>query len=141
MYLSPNADPHRKGNVQNALTPSPGQQAVVNTLAAPAKALIDTPRIAEAIHRGVNTFMEAVPPLMDALDEVAKVHPFIGGTSSSFGTTVVLTAVYFTQLPSLHSRPYTRSRRNDAGTTRRSWHFTLSLSHRIPIPHLHLTNV
>lgn len=58
---------------------SQGQQTVVDTLAVPAKALMDTPQIAESIQKGVNTFMEAVPILMKALDEVAKVHPFISG--------------------------------------------------------------
>ena len=50
-------------------------------MAVPAKALMDTPQITEAIQKGVNTFMEAVPVLMKALDEVAKIHPFISGTS------------------------------------------------------------
>ena len=68
-----------KANAQGALTLSSGQQTVVDTLAAPAKALMDVPQIAEAIHKGVDTFMEAVPPLMKALDEVAKIHPFISG--------------------------------------------------------------
>jgi hypothetical protein len=81
VYPSFDADLYRAENVQNTLTLSPGQQAVVNTLAAPAKALMDTPQIAETIQKGVNTFMEAVPPLMEALDAVAKIHPFIGGAS------------------------------------------------------------
>ena len=68
-----------KEKVQNAVTLTVGEQAVVNTLAAPAMALVDTPQIAEAIEKGVNAFMEAVPVLMKALDEVAKVHPFISG--------------------------------------------------------------
>ena len=54
---------------------------MVDTLAVPVKALMDTPQIAETIQNGVNTFMEAVPILMKALDEVAKVHPFISGAS------------------------------------------------------------
>lgn len=45
---------------------------------------MDTPQIAETIQKGVNTFMEAVPPLMDALDAVAKIHPFITGASQFF---------------------------------------------------------
>jgi len=57
---------------------------VVDTLAAPAKALLDTPQIADAIQKGVNAFMEAVPSLMKALDEVAKVHPFISGEPHPF---------------------------------------------------------
>ena len=63
------------------MTLSQGQQNLVGTLAVPAKALMDKPRIAETIQKGVNTFMEAVPALMKALDEVAKVHPFVSGTS------------------------------------------------------------
>ena len=65
------------------MTLSDGQQAVVNTLAVPAKALANAPQIADAIEKGVNTFMEAVPVLMKALDEVAKIHPFISGTCES----------------------------------------------------------
>ena len=69
--------------VQNVVTLSAGQQAVVDTLAAPAKALVDTPQIADTIEKGINAFMEAVPVLMKALDEVAKVHPFISGMIKS----------------------------------------------------------
>ena len=80
-----NADVQRKESVQGALTLSPGQQTVVETLAAPAKALIDATQIAEKIHKGVDAFMEAVPALMRGLDEVAKIHPFISGAGPSFG--------------------------------------------------------
>ena len=83
VYLPFSADFYRKGDVQNSLTLSPGQQTVVDTLVVPMKALMDTPQIAETIEKGVNTFMEAVPVLMKALDEVAKVHPFISGASPS----------------------------------------------------------
>jgi len=76
--------------VQNAATLSDGQQAVVTTLAAPAKALMDAPRIADDIEKGVNTFMETVPVLMKALDEVAKVHPFIAGMGESVPNVQVL---------------------------------------------------
>lgn len=57
---------------------------MVDTLAAPAKTLLDTPQVVDAIQKGVNTFMEAVPSLMKALDEVAKVHPFISGEPNPF---------------------------------------------------------
>lgn len=57
---------------------------MIDTLAAPAKALLDTTQIADTIQTGVNTFMEAVPTLMKALDEVAKVHPFISGEPRPF---------------------------------------------------------
>jgi len=72
------------------VTLSDGQQAVIDTLAVPAKALANTPQIADAIEKGVNTFMEAVPALMKALDEVAKVHPFISGMDQSTLTIRVL---------------------------------------------------
>ena len=72
------------------MTLSDGQQTVVNTLAVPAKALRNVPRIADDIERGVNTFMETVPVLMKALDEVAKVHPFIAGMSESASNVQVL---------------------------------------------------
>jgi hypothetical protein len=52
----------------------------VNTLLVPVQALVNTSGLAEAIEKGVNGFMEAVPTLMKALDEVSKVHPFISGT-------------------------------------------------------------
>ena len=76
------ADLHKE-QVQNAVTLSDGQQAIVNTLVVPANALANTPQIADAIEKGVNTFMEAVPALMKALDEVAKIHPFISGMFES----------------------------------------------------------
>jgi hypothetical protein len=31
----------------------------------------------EAIEQGLNTFMEGMPVLMNALDEVAKLHPYV----------------------------------------------------------------
>jgi len=64
------------------VTLSVGEQEVMNTLAAPAQALVGTVQIADTIERGVNAFMETVPVLMKALDEIAKVHPFISGMGS-----------------------------------------------------------
>jgi len=78
----PCTDVHEE-KVQDAVTLSVGEQAVVNTLATPAMALVDAPQMADAIEKGVNAFMETVPVLMKALDEVAKVHPFISGMGES----------------------------------------------------------
>ena len=61
---------------------------MIDTLGKPVKALLDTSQIADAIEEGVNTFMEAVPSLMKALDEVAKIHPFINGELESFNDRV-----------------------------------------------------
>lgn len=55
---------------------------------------MDTTQITEAIHKGVNTFMEAVPPLMKALDEVAKIHPFINGMIPFSTSTTLPTLIY-----------------------------------------------
>ena len=68
-----------KGNAQKAMTLSEGQQVVVDTLAVPAKALADTPQIADGIEKGVSMFMEAVPVVMKTLDGLANIHPFIAG--------------------------------------------------------------
>ncbi|KAJ7093996.1 hypothetical protein B0H15DRAFT_905027 [Mycena belliarum] len=38
----------------------------------------------EAIEKGINTFMEGMPVLINALDEVAKLHPFIGVAVMAF---------------------------------------------------------
>jgi len=81
-----------KGQVQNAVTLSDGQETVVDTLAVPSKALMDASQIANAIEKGVNTFTETIPVLMKALDEVAKVHPFIAGMGESVPNTQVLTS-------------------------------------------------
>ena len=54
-------------------------------LVLPVKASADTPQIAEDIRNGTNTLMDVVPSLIKALDEVAKVHPFICGTQFLFG--------------------------------------------------------
>lgn len=47
----------------------------------PIQALAESTGVMEAIEKGVNGFLEAMPTLMKALDEVAKIHPFISGTS------------------------------------------------------------
>ena len=65
--------------MQGGLTLSPGQDAVIGTLEAPAIALPDASQVADVIEKGANTFMETVPSLIKALDEVAKIHPFISG--------------------------------------------------------------
>ena len=79
VYLSSDADSARKEKAQDTLAPLQGQ--LVNRFTVTMEAVMDTPQIAETIQNGVNTFMEAVPSLMKALDEVAKIHPFISGTS------------------------------------------------------------
>ena len=61
---------------------------MVDTLVVPVKALMDTPQIAGNIQKGVDTFMETVPTLMKALDEVAKIHPFINGANVPLSLTL-----------------------------------------------------
>jgi hypothetical protein len=68
-----------------------GEVTVANTLMAPAQALTKTPAIVDAIEKGFNGVLEVVPPLMKALDEVAKVHPFIAGTFVHRSAIIVLT--------------------------------------------------
>ena len=76
--------------VEEKVTLSEGHQVVLSTFAAPTMLLLDTPQIADGIEQGVNAFMETVPVLMKALDEVARIHPFIGGMDESVTDTQVL---------------------------------------------------
>lgn len=55
----------------------------------------------QAIEQGVNSFMEGSAVLMNALDEVAKLHPFIGSTCQP---------LYYLDLTILH--PILNSRRD-----------------------------
>lgn len=73
-----------KEKVENEVMPSDEAQAMVKTLAAPVNELMSVPRIADEIEKSVNAFAETVPILMKALDEVAKVHPFIAGKGELF---------------------------------------------------------
>ena len=44
--------------------------------------MVQTTGIAEVIEKGINGFLEDLPTIMKALDEVGKVHPFINGAFS-----------------------------------------------------------
>ena len=74
----------------NAITLSDGKKVEGSGLPVQVSAVADTSQIAAAIEEGVNTFMETVPALIKALDEVAKVHPFISGTDEPAPRTCVL---------------------------------------------------
>ena len=99
-----------------AVTPADEQQAAIDMLAIPVKALANTPQIADAMEQGVSTFMEAVPALIKALDEVAKVHPFISSARCLIRPRVILPMV--PQLLCSRSRLSTRSRSNAGATIR-----------------------
>ena len=45
---------------------------------------------AEIIEEGVFTFLQVVSPLLAALDEVAKIHPFIGGANPFYHTALIV---------------------------------------------------
>jgi hypothetical protein len=44
---------------------------------------IEQTAVAKSITEGIDKFFEGMPLFMNALDAVAKLHPFIGGTSIS----------------------------------------------------------
>jgi hypothetical protein len=48
------------------------------------KAGLDAVGGVEAIEKGINSFMEGMPVLMNALDEVAKLHPCVSTLSDTF---------------------------------------------------------
>ena len=49
-------------------------------IAAPIIPVIQASGAVDAIQKGMSGFMEGFPSLMKALDEVAKIHPFVAGT-------------------------------------------------------------
>ena len=55
-----------------------------STVLAPVKVLVETTGIAEAIEKGINGFLEGMPILMKALDEVGNIHPFVKGAHCFF---------------------------------------------------------
>ena len=60
---------------------SQGQKDTVTAWAPMVEAVVTTPQVAGTIQKEVVTLVDAVPVLMNGLNEVAKIHPFIGGTS------------------------------------------------------------
>ncbi|KAI0960928.1 hypothetical protein AcV7_000168 [Taiwanofungus camphoratus] len=54
----------------------PSLQMIVDTMK-PALTTLDTAQTRQTIERGVQHFMEDIPWLMKALDDVAKIHPFV----------------------------------------------------------------
>ncbi len=45
----------------------------------PTQATIDVGGVVQGIKNGLDSFMEDLPWIMKGLDEVAKIHPFLGG--------------------------------------------------------------
>jgi hypothetical protein len=72
-----NLIPHEENNIMQAQVKEGKAAAFATGVAAGLTAVGGM----EVIEHGLNTFMEGIPVLMNALDEVAKLHPFIGGTS------------------------------------------------------------
>lgn len=66
---------------------------IVDTMK-PALTTLDTAQTRQTIERGVQHFMEDIPWLMKALDDVAKIHPFVSGIdqgSTVYGVTAAHT--------------------------------------------------
>ena len=57
-----------------------GQVGEMQKIAAPIIPVIQASGAVDAIQKGMSGFMEGFPSLMKALDEVAKIHPFVAGT-------------------------------------------------------------
>ena len=54
-------------------------QGVVAKYIAPIKNILDASGATQAIQSGLTSFMEDIPWLMKALDEVARIHPVVTG--------------------------------------------------------------
>lgn len=101
--------------VVGAVMATPGDKTIGTRVIEITGTVLDVLQNTEVINEGVTTFLEAISPLMSALDKVAKIHPFIGGASSSYHTALIMK--YPVQSLFLRSRPYIRSRRSDVITT------------------------
>ncbi|KAJ7057115.1 hypothetical protein C8F01DRAFT_1372411, partial [Mycena amicta] len=89
-WKSANTDPKMsKGDkilqtVENGAVAAMGKEAQGASIIAGIKIGLDAVGGLEGIEKGINAFMEGMPVLMNALDEVAKLHPFIGVAVMAF---------------------------------------------------------
>ncbi|KAJ7177952.1 hypothetical protein C8R46DRAFT_667658 [Mycena filopes] len=70
--------------LENGVAGAMADQAKGATIMATIKTGLDTVGGLEAIEKGINSFIDGMPVLMNALDEVAKLHPFIGVAVMAF---------------------------------------------------------
>ncbi|KAJ7757039.1 hypothetical protein B0H16DRAFT_1885755 [Mycena metata] len=70
--------------MENGVTGAIADETKGNTIVTNVKTVLDTAGVLEAVENGINSFMEGMPVLMSALDEVAKLHPFIGVAVMAF---------------------------------------------------------
>jgi hypothetical protein len=52
------------------------------TFIAAAAGSVEQTDVSQTVKEGIDTFFDAMPVFMDALDAVAALHPFIGGSLS-----------------------------------------------------------
>ncbi|KAJ7481633.1 hypothetical protein FB451DRAFT_1236685 [Mycena latifolia] len=71
-------------NLENGVAGAMEKQAKGVVIMTAVKTGLDAVGGLEAIEQGLNSFMEGMPVLMNALDEVAKLHPFIGVAVMAF---------------------------------------------------------
>ncbi|KAJ7757035.1 hypothetical protein B0H16DRAFT_1721499 [Mycena metata] len=70
--------------MENGIAGAMADEAKSNTIMTNIKTGLQAVGGLEAIENGINSFMEGMPVLMNALDEVAKLHPFIGVAVMAF---------------------------------------------------------
>ncbi|KAJ7031624.1 hypothetical protein C8F04DRAFT_1110026 [Mycena alexandri] len=70
--------------MENGVAGAMVDEAKGNSIVTTIKTGLETVGGLEAIEHGINAFMEGMPVLMNALDEVAKLHPFIGVAVMAF---------------------------------------------------------
>ncbi|KAJ6618743.1 hypothetical protein B0H10DRAFT_1794829 [Mycena sp. CBHHK59/15] len=71
-------------HAENGVINAQNKQGIATTVMTGITIGLDAVGGMDAIEQGLNTFMEGMPVLMNALDEVAKLHPFIGVAVMAF---------------------------------------------------------
>ncbi|KAF7297297.1 hypothetical protein MIND_00962900 [Mycena indigotica] len=70
--------------IETGISTSQAKQSQAELVVVGIKTGLDMVGGMDAIEQGLNTFMEGMPVLMNALDEIAKLHPFVGVAVMAF---------------------------------------------------------
>jgi hypothetical protein len=68
--------------LEDAVATAQSKTTALNLIAAAAGA-VERSDVDQTVKEGIDTFFDAMPVFMDALDAVAALHPFIGGSLSN----------------------------------------------------------
>ena len=71
-------------SIGDAVAAAQSNLAPFQPLITVAKGVVEQTDLGKVVKEGIDHFFEGMPIFMNALDAVADLHPFIGGTLTSF---------------------------------------------------------